>query len=451
MSTGRLYLWSRDDNTVLVGDDNQLEPPVIDVPPSSRATLLARQWCERMHIQAHVLATIGGLGRRHGSVDWGIWIRVDERAPGWRRAQLSRVASNVADARTRRLAGVLAALIESQDGERWIAHDPDWPERIRAWISRTRTLAGVGALVPLRSDVTTLVTKCSASDHHVYFTARPRPFVEPELADVLEAHSPLAFPRTLAEDPNRGWWLTDDVGGYDALEYVRRGDETALRLSRLMLAMANVQIATIGSKDVERLSFDITRESIRGAVARSLNAIRDDVRWTNAQSRVLLNGSDRLWDESGAEHVPRGWIHSDPAPENVRVVDRGAVVFIDLEDPWHGPILLLGALAIHSLIRRGSWSASTIGDHAWTQYLDACNLDPRRHQLETWHRLAQLVRLLRRVDRSSVGPRLLLDEETPRRSFAIADGLSRLLHHACGDSAPSLFAHRGTAIGSECD
>jgi hypothetical protein len=288
----------------------------------------------------------------------------------------------------------------------WLAFNPDWPEIVRAWISRTQGGRRVGDVFTLRADVSAIVARCSVDDRAVFFTARPLPFPDAELCDVLQVHAPGAFPRTLAVNPERGWWVTADAGRGDALQYVHRGQDRTERLTTIMRAMAATQFSTIESDAVRKLSFHVSRASLPAQ-------------------------AERLWNASDAEHMPEAWVHSDPAPDNVRVDDDGAPVFIDLEDSWYGPALLMGALALHSMSRRGGWSSEeclSLCVQAWQTYVDSFGLSPARHQFGDWVRLAQLVRLIRRVDRSADGPALLLEEESPRRSRAIASELRRLCH-----------------------
>jgi Ser/Thr protein kinase RdoA (MazF antagonist) len=142
----------------------------------------------------------------------------------------------------------------------------------------------------------------------------------------------------------------------------------------------------------------------------------------------IVETADRLWTEVGAEEVPAGWVHSDPAPDNIRVDDDDGVVFLDLEDPWYGPIAMMGALAIHSMSRRSQWTddeRSGLCAAAWRRYTAACDL-ANHETFDSWLRLAQLVRLIRRVERSLTESPLLLEEDVPRRAWAIQRELHRL-------------------------
>jgi hypothetical protein len=409
MSTARLILWSPlNDDVAMVS---------IAVPPLSRVTVLAQCWCEHAGIDARVLAVIGALGRRDGSLDWGVWVRCDAQMDGYQRSSLSQVARCAPDQRDRRLASALVSVIRRSDGLEWIGFNPAWPEVIREWISNVLDARCDGDILPLRADATALVARGQVSGRHVFFTARPLPFCDPELCHVLRDHSPSTFPTTLAHDPKRGWWLTPDVGGLDAARYI---DRDGNRAARLFDAIADVQVSTRESADLQRLSYCITRETLLAGVDR----LCDDER---ASMAVEV---DRLWSDVGAEDAPAGWVHPDPSPDNIRVESNGGLVFLDLEDPWYGPIPLMGALAIQSIRRRSRWTDDErrrTFSVAWQRYMAACGVT--HHAFDAWLRLAQLVRLIRRVERSATASPLLLEEEVPRRSWAIQSELRRL----CGE------------------
>ena len=407
MRTARLFLWSPSDDDVLLAR--------IDVPASNRVTLLSQRWCERARIEAQVLAVIGAVGRSDGSLDWGVWVRCDGQMTSGHAMPLSKIARHAPDRSNRRLAQALVEIVRRSHVSGWIGFNPAWPELVRDWISRVMNAACGNDILPFRADATTLVTRAHVAGRDVFFTARPHPFTDPELCDVLRDHSPSTFPATLAHDSTRGWWLTADAGGLDAARYVGRDSN---RAACLLEAMANVQASTLGSADVQRLSYYVTRETVYDAVER----LCDDERVS------MLVEVGRLWTDVGAANAPTGWVHSDPSPDNIRVDDDGGVVFLDLEDPWYGPIAMMGALAIHSMSRRCRWTddeRSRLCAAAWRRYADACGL-ANHDTFDAWLRLAQLVRLIRRVERSSTESPLLLEEEVPRRSWAIRSELRRL-------------------------
>jgi hypothetical protein len=407
MSTARLFLWSPSDDHVLLA--------TIEVPSQSRVTVLSQRWCERAGIDAKVLAVVGALGRSDGSLDWGVWVRGDGRMPTGHSVPLSNLARYASDPRDRRLARALVDIIKHPHPSNWIGFNPAWPELVREWVSEVMNEPCDGDILPFRADCTALVTRCHLAGRDLFFTARPLPFIDPDLCGVLRDHSSTTFPRTLAYDSTRGWWLTADAGGLNAAHYV---DRDGHRAALLLEAMAHVQASTFGSADLQRLSYCVTREAVLEGVAR----LCDD-------ERALMCGMiQRLWIDVGAEKAPAGWVHSDPSPDNIRVDDDGGVVFLDLEDPWFGPILLMGALAIHSMSRRCRWTddeRSALCANAWQRYAAACGF-ANHDTFESWLRLAQLVRLIRRVERSTTESPLLLEEEVPRRSWAIRSELRRL-------------------------
>jgi Phosphotransferase enzyme family len=426
MSTVRLILWSPSDGSALLEDPRHPALPMITVPASSRVAALAQRWCEQTGIDARVLAVIGAVGRRDGSLDWGVWLRCDARISSYHPLSLSEVERRAHYPCDRRLAGALVKIVDRPQSSGWIGFNPAWPELVGEWISQALGAQCDGDILPLRADATALVTRHHVARKAVFFTARPLPFRDPELCDVLRDHSSSAFPTTLARDQERGWWLTADVGGHGSARYVSRNWH---RASRLLEAMANVQVSTLGSIDLQRLSYCVTRETVPTSVARLIESIRDDAHMCDDDRASMLVEVARLWIDVGAEDAPAGWVHSDPSPDNIRVDDDGRLVFLDLEDPWYGPVALMGALAIHSMTRRCRWEeAPGLCAHAWRRYADACGL-ATDHTLDSWLRLAQLVRLIRRVERSMTESPLLLEEEVPRRSWAIRAELRRLCRH----------------------
>jgi len=262
----------------------------------------------------------------------------------------------------------------------------------------------------------------------VFFTARPLPFHDAAICDALNRQSPHSFPATVAYDSARGWWLTADIGAKDSKVVIEASGDGGLR--SLLEGVARVQCATTFAASVQQLAFEVSLDVLRTGLRRAIDASQATADWTTATRSTLLARAEALWERSGAEHVPTSWIHSDPSPDNVRVNDAGRVVFIDLEDPWYGPILLMGALTLHSLSRRCGWRADEHAARcrpAWRDYVNACGLEPSRHAFDDWLDLALLVRLIRGVEKAAAGPPLLLHEETPRRSRAIAHELQRLL------------------------
>jgi hypothetical protein len=405
MSTARIFLWSPLDDRVAV--------ETIDVPAASRVTVLSHRWCARAGIEAKVLTVIGALGRSDGSLDWGIWVRCDGQPPTGCSMPLSTVARCAPDRRIRRLAQALVEITTKSHVSGWIGFNPAWPELIREWVSQVMNDSCDSDILPFRADGTALVTRCRVAGRDVFFTARPHPFTDPELCDVLNDHSRSMFPRTLAHDSTRGWWLTADAGGIDAALYVGRDTSN---VARLLEAIASVQVSTLEAIDLQRLSYRVTRETVLESVERL------------CKDESMLVEVEKLWTDVGAAEAPIGWVHSDPAPDNIRVDDDGRIVCLDLEDPWYGPILLMGALAIHSMSRRCRWTDDErigVCVNAWRRYRDACGV-ANHHRLDGWLTLAQLVRLLRRVERSSTESPFLLEEETPRRSLAIRAELRRL-------------------------
>ncbi len=423
MSTARFLLWLPANNAVLLAGDAL---PSIDVPSAARVVAIADRWCRAQRLDARVIAVVGAIGRSDGSLDWGVWLRTSRPVRGYDARGLPAFVDSAPDPIDRRLARALLDIVTCARTSTWIGFNQAWPELVRAWISKALELR-CDDVLPLRADVTALVAKCNAASRSVFFTARPLPFRDPELCDVLRDHSPASFPHTIAWDSGRGWWLTADIGGLDAARYVQPG-ESGRQVARLLEAIAAVQVSTLGSRDLVRLSSPVTRDTVIAGVARLFEAIRTDVVVTDDEHASILVEVANLWDAVGGEQAPTGWVHSDPAPDNIRIDDEGRIVFLDLEDPWYGPVPLMGALAIHSLRRRNRWrddEFSALGAEPWRRYVTACGL-AKHGSFEAWLRLAQLVRLIRRVDRSATESALLLEEEVPRRSRAIRAELGRL-------------------------
>jgi hypothetical protein len=426
MNTARLLFWCPADRLCVFTNSDGACLLRLEVPAGSRLPVVVQRWLAGQSLRSRFLSTIGGVGRSDGSVDWGAWVGVDEAPRGLRPVSLAMFESSP-DPADRRLAARLAGLLTGAP-QTWIGFDPAWPEHVRAWIAQSTGTRPAGDLFVLRSDATAIVARCSLDTRTLFFTARPPPFLEPDLCDVLRAHARSAFPVTVAHDAEQGWWLTADVGGRETSEYVRHGDLPTQRLCDVMRAMADVQISTAGSADLQSLSFCVTRQSLRAGVVCAIEDCDLDIHWTARERAALLARVDALWDESCADGAVDTWIHSDPAPANVRIDGHGRAVFIDFEDPWYGPALLKGALAISSIPRR--WPQPRPDreacEAAWQAYVSAFALESDRYRIDPWLTLARLVRLVRRADRSRTEAPLLLYEETPRRAEATASELRRL-------------------------
>ena len=109
MNTVRLLLQSGA-GTVLVGRDGPFSLPVVPLPAAPRLAVLTQHWCRHRHIDGTFLATIGGLGHRDGSVDWGVFMAVDAYPDRYRAVPIETLARNAVDPVDRRLT---SALIET--------------------------------------------------------------------------------------------------------------------------------------------------------------------------------------------------------------------------------------------------------------------------------------------------------------------------------------------------
>jgi hypothetical protein len=421
MNRALLFVWRSTDDSYLVSGGHSVEPPAIDVPSLTRIAPLAHRWCQAQQLRASWVTTIGGIGRADGAIHWGAWLRLDGPADGHSAVPLETIESGTRDPVTRRLASALRVTRRCASHSSWIGFNPYWPEVVQAWIARQHLGRHVGPVVAIRADGTSIVASSTVDGRAIFFTTRSHSFDDPELCDVLEAHAPGLVPRTLAYDPARRWWLTADIEGCDSKTYIEREEGVAERLARIMTAIARAQVATVGSRDIQRLSFNVSLPSVRDGVERAIRESGDEA--------DLRSSIDGLWAAAHANDAPVAWVHSDPSPDNIRVGHNERLLCIDMEDPWAGPAPLMGALTLHSMSHRCGWTmqqSQAIGDIAWNRYVRDCGLTPERHGFADWLRLALLVRLIRRVDGSARGPGRLLHEETPRRARAIASELHRL-------------------------
>ena len=428
MNTVALFVWSREDSCV-VTRRSRADLPALDVPPSSRVPALVQRWCRERELQASFVSVIGGVGRANGSVHWGAWVRLDRPANGYTSLPLSVIETRTSDAATRQLAKALRTTLDTSGCSRWLGHNPHWPEIVQAWIARRCSTNRVSAVTPIRSEASSIVASATLDGRDVFFTTRPLPFRDKDICDLLDRQAPGSFPQTLAYDEPRGWWLTADVCARDLKTRVERS-ERARGLPRIMRGLARVQRATANVPSIGKLAYNISLDGLRAGVRRALDASQREVGWTESARETLQVGVESLWERAGAHHVSDSWVHSDPSPDNVRVNERGGTAFIDLHDPWYGPMLLMGALALHGLSRRCGWTEAEPATRcrpAWQEYVNACDLAPDHHTIADWLRLALLVRLVRGLDRLAVEPGLLLHEESPRRSYAVAHELHRLL------------------------
>jgi hypothetical protein len=422
-------VWSRESDSCLAIDALSTTLPTLEVPPSCRIPALVQHWCREHKLRTSFISVIGGVGRANGSVRWAAWIRLDRPDDRCASIPLSVIETRAEDVVTRQLAQALRTTLDTSSASRWLGHNPYWPEMVQTWIARRCGNNRVSAVTAIRADARSIVATATLDGRDVFFTARPLPFYDAELCGLLNQQSPGSFPHTLAYDEARGWWLTADVCARDLKTAIEPNYATE-RLPRTMTGLVNVQRATANAVGVSRVAFTISLDAVKAGVTRALDASQGEVHWTDAARATLLLCVDSLWDRTGAHEVTNAWIHSDPSPDNVRVDEHDRVVFIDLDDPWYGPMLLMGALTIHALRRRCGWTTQEYAARsypAWRDYVTACDMKPARHTLDDWLCLAQLVRLIRACDRAATEQAVLLFEESPRRSHAIARQLHGLL------------------------
>lgn len=429
MNNVRLFLWHPADDSYLV-DSETHGLPSIEVAPASRLPHVALRWCTQHHLRASFITTIGGVGRTDGTVHWGVWLRLNSPPRQHRAVQLEVIEAGNRDPVAPHLTAALRAIRRGASHSAWIGRNPYWSELALAWIARQHSRKRIGPLVPIRADGNCIVARSAIDRRTVFFTTRACRFDDARLCDALDAHAPGVFPRTLAYDDAKRWWLAADVEAGDSKVFIGAAANTPHRLSQVMRMIANVQVATVGSHEVRGASFDVSQPAVCDGVTRTIAAVGVESPIATRDGVIAVNG---VWTAARAGDVPFAWIHSDPSPDNVRVTNHGMLRLIDFEDPWYGPAPLMGALVLHSMGRRCQWRSEELRvlcDSAWTDYLRALDLTPERHELDSWLRLAALVRLIRRVDASSQWPGRLLYEETPRRLRAIATDLQRL----CGPS-----------------
>lgn len=405
MNTMRLLVTSPDGATLFV--ERRLAPrlPVVAFPRGLRLATIAEQWMAGRGLHGRFITVPGGTGRRSGAIDWAAWIVATGNVTGLEPIAIDAMRRHAPDATDRAVAAWLVDILSVPVHCRPTRHDPAWQTEVGAWIGDA---LGTASAVPrriFRSDASAIVAQYTAGSRNLFFTCRPLPFHDPDVSEALRAYAPRAFPPTLARHDERGWWLTGEVKGRDLLSATRAAPASAI--PEIMTAIARIQGKTSGYRPPAGSVTTIALESLVAGVSR-------------LSTDPALPGRARdHWIAAGASGAPAGWIHSDPSPSNVRVDDRGRIAFIDLDDAWHGPQLLLGALAIDGLRHRAGLDSAA----AWRAYVTALGYGSSDSTPQVWIRLARLVKLMRLAARSAELPALLLGEEAPRRDAAIASEL----------------------------
>lgn len=297
-----------------------------------------------------------------------------------------------------------------------------WPEQIRRWIDVQLGPMGIrltGEMRQFRSGVFESVAAFPTTAGHVYFKGKvDGPFTEARLAGLLSSLYPTHFPRTIAFDPNRGWWLMAEVAGRSLAEQPTLTDaaSVAAAVARMQVGLLP-HVSALRDLGVDATPVTALEERALDLFDRVLSS-SDAYTVFNANSWGLANVRAKL--SAGCRRVrelelPVTWVHSDLDPLNV-FHDGYCARLIDLADSWIGPAPVILERFIKGL--RGRLGADFDSD--WetvirAAYVDGWNGDvPASHMHEAW----QYMRLISRLFQTNLELREL---ETRTRRGEIFD------------------------------
>src|SRR5262245_11110090 len=206
MDTVRLLL-SPAEGSLPGPDASSRRLPRLPISARVRCAVAAQRWLDQQRIKGHVIVTIGGVGRRDGSVDWGVWIATKYAPHGFHELTLTSIKQHCGDSVDLRIVHELERVLRQRDTPEWFCFDERWPDRVTGWIEGS--YGQCGDLFVVKADPTAVVAKCRTGCGFAYFTTRRRRFVDPEVSGVLRSCVSGTAPATLAHDGDRGWWLAE--------------------------------------------------------------------------------------------------------------------------------------------------------------------------------------------------------------------------------------------------